>query len=73
MRESGVAADRQRLGRLLGFVYVAYDLPARACEVLDRFEVGSLELDPDRVSPKVREMLSTCDDADGLEPTQAAP
>ena len=73
VRESGVAADRQRLGRLLGFVYVAYDLPARACEVLDRFEVDSLELDPDRVSPKVREMLSTCRDADGLAPAQPAP
>lgn len=59
VRTEGSEKDRAEHGRLLAFVYVAFDLPVEACEVFA--ESGEARrLDPDRISPKIRETLATC-------------
>jgi nucleoid-associated protein YgaU len=58
----GNVEDQVSLWRLLGFVYVAFDLDEQACESFR--ELGNLDtelgLDPDLVSPKIRERLGAC-------------
>jgi len=59
----GSEADRIELGRLLAFVYVAFDMPAAACAayVVGGPAVGPSPLDADLVSPKIRRVLADCD------------
>ncbi len=56
------AAERAEHAGLLAFVYVAFDLSTEACEVYG--SVADLpparELDPDMVSPRIRDTLSGC-------------
>jgi LysM repeat protein len=62
----GVATDsptgeRAEHARLLAFVYVAFDLPAEACEVYGSAATQlPAELDPKMVSPRIRDTLSSC-------------
>jgi len=58
----GGTADRVTLWRLLGFVYVAFDLEEPACESFHQLATLDAEptLDPDLVSPKIRERLEAC-------------
>ncbi len=58
----GTASDRRELGRVLAFVYVAFDLGEEACEAYRSASVpaGDKELDPDLISPRIREALSKC-------------
>ncbi len=58
----GSDVERAELLRLTAFVYVAYDLPVQACAAhrsLTRLS-SKTRLDPDFVSPKIRQMLSEC-------------
>lgn len=55
------AAERAEYARLLAFVYVAFELPAEACEVYGSIAAPvPTELDPDMVSPRIRDTLSGC-------------
>jgi hypothetical protein len=60
----GSSAEQAELWRLLGHVYVAYDLPAEACAAERRrralLPFPDPEVDPDLVSPKIRAVLSGC-------------
>ncbi len=59
---NGSAVERADLLRLIAFVYVAFDLPVQACAAhrsLSRLSPGT-RLDPDFVSPKIRQVLSEC-------------
>lgn len=58
----GTAIDRRELGRLLAFVYIALDLDDRACEAYRAAPApeGPEALDPDLVSPRIREALAKC-------------
>jgi LysM repeat protein len=63
--EQGTAADRAELGRLLAFVYVAFDLPEDACVAYRSAREARTDdpaLDDDLVSPKIREVLARCGD-----------
>jgi LysM repeat protein len=58
----GTEADRRNWGRLLAFVYIALDRDADACAV---YRAGSpasgpTALDPDLVSPRIRDVLLKC-------------
>lgn len=59
---SGSRAQRARYWRLLAFVYVAFDADERACGAWSELEPeqAATRLDPDRVSPKIREALAAC-------------
>lgn len=61
---SGTNAEKAELYRLLGYVYVAYDLPAEACAAERRrlalLPFAAPPLDLDLVSPKIRETLAGC-------------
>jgi LysM repeat protein len=53
--------ERVEFGRLLAFVYVAFDLPAKACEVFGSTQIPAPEeLDPAMVSPRILDTLSGC-------------
>jgi LysM repeat protein len=58
----GVDEDQAELLRLLALVYVAFDHPEKACAAhRSRTRlVGKTPLDPDLVSPKIRETLERC-------------
>lgn len=60
----GTDAEKAELYRLLGYLYVAYDLPAEACAAERRrlalLPFAAPPLDPDLVSPKIRETLAGC-------------
>jgi len=63
----GTEADRRNWGRLLAFVYIALDRDADACAV---YRAGSpasgpTALDPDLVSPRIRDALLKCSTASG--------
>lgn len=63
---NGSPEDRRRIARLLAFVYVAFDRDEEACRAY-RSEPGALDrsaLDPDLVSPRIREVLSRCPPAE---------
>ncbi len=55
-------AERAEHARLLAFVYVAFDLSVEACEAYGSIAPPPLsrELDPDMVSPRIRDTLSHC-------------
>lgn len=55
-------AERAEHARLLAFVYVAFDLSVEACEAYDAIAAPPLSraLDPDMVSPRIRDTLSAC-------------
>ncbi len=58
----GTAAERRSLLRLLAFVYVAFDNAEEACAAygaLTRIDTAPV-LDPDLVSPKIRQLLAAC-------------
>ncbi len=56
------SAERAEHARLLAFVYVAFDLSVEACEAYGSIAPPPLsrELDPDMVSPRIRDTLSLC-------------
>ncbi len=56
------SAERATHARLLAFVYVAFDLSVEACEAYDALAAAPLsrKLDPDMVSPRIRDTLSAC-------------
>jgi LysM repeat protein len=63
----GTEADRRNWGRLLAFVYIALDRDADACAI---YRAGSpasgpTALDPDLVSPRIRDVLLKCSTASG--------
>ena len=70
----GTEADRRNWSRLLAFVYIALDRDADACAV---YRAGSpasgpTALDPDLVSPRIRDVLLKCSTASGsAEPPHA--
>ena len=58
----GSDVDKAEYWRLLTFVYVAFDLPGETCAAyrsLAELSAG-IRLDPDLVSPKIRDQLSRC-------------
>jgi LysM repeat protein len=59
---SSPAAEQAEHAGLLAFVYVAFDLSAEACEVYGSIAdlPPARELDPEMVSPRIRETLSGC-------------
>ena len=61
----GVDEDKAELLRLLALVYVAFDHPEKACAAhRSRTRlVGNTPLDPDLVSPKIREIFKRCGSA----------
>ena len=67
----GTAADRRNWGRLLAFVYIALDRDADACAVYRAGSPasGSTTLDPDVVSPRIRDVLLKCSTAAQIPPT----
>jgi len=58
----GSKTDKAELWRLLTFVYVAYDIPEEACTAYRSLVESSpkVRLDPDLVSPRIRNTLSRC-------------
>jgi hypothetical protein len=66
---SGNVEDQRELSQLLAFTYVALDLGARACEAYAAAPAPRAELDPDLVSPKIRQALAGC----GLDSPRGAP
>jgi hypothetical protein len=56
-------ADRARLWRLSAFVHVAFDRKDEACTAFRslRSVESPVELDPNLVSPKIREALAACE------------
>lgn len=61
-RSAGSDAEKAEVLRLLAFVYVAFDMRPEACaafESMARF-TAETSLDPDLVSPKIRDALSRC-------------
>ena len=63
----GTEADRRNWGRLLAFVYIALDRDADACAVYlaGSPASGPTALDPDLVSPRIRDALLKCSTASG--------
>lgn len=76
---TGTPSDKRELARLLAFVYVAFDLDDEACKAYRSGPPpeGEATLDPDLVSPRIREVLSKCSpegpDRAGLDVTVPAP
>lgn len=66
---SGNVDDQRELSQLLAFTYVALDLGAQACEAYAAAPPPRAELDPDLVSPKIRQALAAC----GLDSPREAP
>ena len=66
---SGNVEDKRELSQLLAFTYVALDLGAQACEAYAAAPPPRAELDPDLVSPKIRQALEAC----GLDSPREAP
>jgi len=58
----GSRAQRARYWRMLAFVYVAFDASERACRAWSELspQESAASLDPDLVSPKIRETLAGC-------------
>jgi LysM repeat protein len=58
----GIDEDKAELLRLLALVYIAFDHPEKACAAhRSRTRlVGNTPLDPDLVSPKIREVFKRC-------------
>jgi LysM repeat protein len=58
----GSDEERAAVGRLLAFVYVAFDLPDEACEAFRSLAPGQgvRDLDANRVSPRIRGSLADC-------------
>ena len=58
----GTEGDRRNWGRLLAFVYIALDRDADACAVYRAGSAasGPTALDPDLVSPRIRDVLLKC-------------
>ncbi len=58
----GTEADRRNWGRLLAFVYIALDRDTDACAVYlaGSPASGPTALDPDLVSPRIRDVLLKC-------------
>lgn len=54
------ASERAEHARLLAFVYVAFDLSKQACEAYGSAATSIAELDPDLVSPRIRNVLGGC-------------
>lgn len=65
--DEGTDAERADLWRLLAFVYVAFDLPDEACAAHRSLVQTSskTDLDPDLVSPKIRQTLARCPKREG--------
>lgn len=63
----GTEADRRNWGRLLAFVYIALDRDADACAVYrtGSSASGPTVLDPDLVSPRIRDVLLKCSTVSG--------
>ena len=63
----GTEADRRNWSRFLAFVYIALDRDADACAVYRAGSQGSAPtaLDPDLVSPRIRDVLLKCSTATG--------
>ena len=61
----GTEADRRNWGRLLAFVYIALDRDTDACAVYQASlpASGPTALDPDLVSPRIRDVLLKCSTA----------
>ena len=61
-RGGGTDEEKVAVGRLLAFVYVAFDMKKEACSTFR--SISGLDagpgLNPDLVSPKIREALSGC-------------
>jgi len=60
--DTGTDADRAELWRLRAYVHVAYDEAEQACEAyrsLSSIRAGG-DLDPDLVSPKIRDAFTRC-------------
>ena len=61
-QSGGTDKEKAEIARLLAYVYVAFDMHAEACAAFGAaaaFPVGTT-LDPDLVSPKIRDTLSRC-------------
>jgi hypothetical protein len=58
----GSAAERLEWGRLLAFVYIALDRDGDACAVFRSASPSGEppKFDPDRISPRIREVRSNC-------------
>jgi len=63
----GTEVDRRNWSRLLAFVYIALDRDADACAVYRAGSQasGSMALDPDLISPRIRDVLLKCSTASG--------
>jgi len=63
----GTDAEKADLWRLLAFVYVAFDLPDEACTAHRSLmqTTAKTDLDPDLVSPKIRQTLARCAKREG--------
>jgi LysM repeat protein len=63
----GTEADRRNWGRLLAFVYIALDRDVDACAVYRAASPasGPTAVDPDLVSPRIRDVLLKCSTASG--------
>jgi LysM repeat protein len=61
----GTEADRRNWARLLAFVYIALDRDADACAVYRAGSPASVPtaLDPDLISPRIRDVLLKCSTA----------
>ncbi|ANM28474.1 hypothetical protein ABI59_00780 [Acidobacteria bacterium Mor1] len=64
VERQGTSAERSSLWRGLTFVYVAYDRGDDACAAYRRWcDVGGVpQLDPDRISPRIRRQIRGCSD-----------
>jgi len=63
----GTESDRRNWSRLLAFTYIALDRDADACAVYRAGPPpsGTTALDPDQVSPRIRDVLLKCATASG--------
>ncbi len=61
-RAGGSDEEKARVASLLAFVYIAYDMNDEACTAYRSFSSSTRKpgLDPDLVSPKIRDTLSRC-------------
>jgi LysM repeat protein len=77
--EDGTSDERREAARLLAFVYVAFDRDADACAAYlpARGASDGSDLDPDQVSPRIRNALAACPTAGKaagpLDPTASGP
>ena len=61
-QSGGTDKEKVEIARLLAYVYVAFDMRAEACAAFGAAAALPVDttLDPDLVSPKIRETLSRC-------------